>query len=169
MAGDTEREGGCPCQARGALNSGMLTVGYQWMSGRVRCLGRKFRGRILDYINATPFAGQRVLVVGMEIQGRKSLSTVSMARRRRYQYAAGFISSRAISDCRNHAVSGLASNPTRCLIRCRHISKFPRWGRREERAVPGLPMFIRCHSRFRISRIELVYSLPPHIYKCIGS
>ena len=96
MAGDTEREGGCPCQARGALNSGMLTVGYQWMSGRVRCLGRKFRGRILDYINATPFAGQRVLVVGMEIQGRKSLSTVSVARRRRYQYAAGFISSRAI-------------------------------------------------------------------------
>jgi hypothetical protein len=33
----------------------------------------------------------------------------------------------------------------------------------------GLPNFIRCHSRFRISRIELVYSLPPHIYKCIGS
>ena len=36
-------------------------------------------------------------------------------------------------------------------------------------ACPGLPNFIRCHSRFRISRIELVYPLPPHTYKCIGS
>ena len=32
-----------------------------------------------------------------------------------------------------------------------------------------LPTFIRCHSRFRISRMEVVYSLPPHGYKCIGS
>ena len=29
----------------------------------------------------------------------------------------------------------------------------------------GLPIFIRCHSRFRISRIGLVHSLPPHIHK----
>ena len=33
----------------------------------------------------------------------------------------------------------------------------------------GLPIVIRCHSGFRISRIELVHSLPPHGYKCIGS
>jgi hypothetical protein len=37
------------------------------------------------------------------------------------------------------------------------------------KARPALPIFIRCHSRFRISRIELVYSLPPHIYKVIRS
>ena len=33
----------------------------------------------------------------------------------------------------------------------------------------GLSIVIRCHSGFRISRIELVHSLPPHGYKCIGS
>src|ERR1700733_3629947 len=40
---------------------------------------------------------------------------------------------------------------------------------KEERAARGLANFIRCHSRFRISRMEMVYSLPPHIYKRIGS
>ena len=40
---------------------------------------------------------------------------------------------------------------------------------KEERAARGLANFIRCHSGFRISRIELVYSLPPHGYKRIGS
>ena len=33
----------------------------------------------------------------------------------------------------------------------------------------GLPIVIRCDSGFRISRIELVHSLPPHGYKCIRS
>jgi hypothetical protein len=42
----------------------------------------------------------------------------------------------------------------------------PRCGRGCSRA---LQIFIRCHSRFRISRMELVYSLPPHIHKGGGS
>ena len=48
-----------------------------------------------------------------------------------------------------------------------HPSQRPSPG--SDRLGRSLLIFIRRHSRFRISRIEFVYSLPPHAYKSIGS
>ena len=107
IAGDRFRRVGREAEDVAGISNGLSVD--EWQSP----LPRSKISRVLDsgaYINATPFAGQRVLVVGMEMQGRKSPSTVSMARRRRYQHAAGFISSRAIFGLPIQVVATVATH-----------------------------------------------------------
>jgi hypothetical protein len=74
---------------------------------------------------------------------------------------------RTASPCSDTARLGRSALCARCG-RPRQALR-PKARRSANAGVLVLPSFIRCHSRFRISRMEVVYSLPPHGYKCIRS